>query len=109
MRQVATSLVLLLALAACKKEYPKPVEYIVTCGSCDITYSNSGGNTQQETISSRWTYTFKGEKDQFLYVSAQNNSSSGTVDVVIKVDGVAFKSANSSGAYVIATASGSLQ
>jgi hypothetical protein len=108
MRYTTPLLALLLTLVGCKKEYPKPVEYVVICGSCDITYSNSGGDTEQRTITSRWTYDFKGEKDQFLYVSAQNNNSSGTVDVVINVDGTRFKNASSSGSFVIATASGSL-
>jgi hypothetical protein len=108
MRHAFPFIALLLALTGCKKEYPKPVEYVVTCGSCDLTYANSGGDTEQRSITSSWTYPFKGEKDQFLYISAQNNNSSGTVTVVINVDGAKFKNASSTGGYVIATASGSL-
>ena len=44
----------------------------------------------------------------FVYVSAQNNQASGTVVVTIYRDGEVFKTSTSMGAYVIATASGSL-
>lgn len=97
--------ILLIFMSACQKE--REVEYKVTCGSCDITYKNSAGNTQQRSVSSTWSDTFNAEKDQFLYVSAQNNNQSGTVSVSIKCNGKPVDEASSSGAYVIATASGS--
>lgn len=81
--------------------------YNVTCSSCDLTYSDSGGNTQQVSMSSTWELKFDADKGQFLYVSAQNNNNSGSVSVSIKCRGKTIDDANSSGAYVIATASGS--
>jgi hypothetical protein len=60
-------------------------------------------------MTSTWNYEFAGDEGQFLYISAQNNNSSGTVKVRIDVDGKTFKSGSSTGAYVIATATGSLE
>lgn len=42
----------------------------------------------------------------FLYISAQNNTNSGYVTVVIIVNNEVWKNSTSSGSYVIATASG---
>lgn len=43
---------------------------------------------------------------EFLYLSAQNRGSSGSITVIIIVNNEVWKSSTSSGAYVIATASG---
>lgn len=96
----------LIALSSCKKE--NDVRYSVTCGSCDLTYSDSGENTQQHPMTGSWKLDFEGDPGQFLYVSAQNNNNSGTVSVEITVNGKEIDKATSSGAYVIATASGSV-
>ncbi len=91
----------------CRKDKNNKVKYTVTCGSCDLTYNNASGNTEQRSMTSTWNYEFDAEKGQFLYISAQNNNQSGDVSVRIDVGGNHFKSATSNGAYVIATASGS--
>lgn len=73
-----------------------------------ITYANSAEGTSQITTKSPWTYSFERPKaGQFLYVSAQNQNATGTVHVSITRNGTLFKESTSSGAYVIATASGS--
>lgn len=78
-----------------------------TAPSVDITMSNAGGGTEQFSgVSIPWSRTFGAKKDDFLYISAQNNGDAGSVSVEIFVNGSKIKSAFSSGAYVIATASG---
>ncbi|MBL7087099.1 MAG: hypothetical protein ISS28_08435 [Candidatus Cloacimonetes bacterium] len=87
------------------------VEYKVTgtASRVDVTYENEGGGTSQESnVSVPWTYSFTGEPGDFVYISAQNQGQSGSVTVTIYTDGDKFKTSTSSGAYVIATASGSL-
>ena len=76
-----------------------------------ITIENENGGTSQfSAISVPWTYTFSSRKPKgtFVYVSAQNQGETGTVTVTIYRDGTVFKTSSSTGAYVIATASGSL-
>lgn len=101
------SAIILVLFASCKKDLPE-VGYVVTCSNCDITYENKGGNTEQRTVTGSWDYDFEAESGQFVYISAQNNNDNGTVSVRINVDGKSFKDGSSSGAYVIATASGSV-
>lgn len=89
------------------------VEYRVTGNVPDvsITIENaSGGTSQYDPASLPWTYTWtvEGNAYTFLYVSAQNNYSSGTITTSIYLDGDLYRTSTSSGAYVIATASGSI-
>lgn len=51
-------------------------------------------------------YYDKFPSDNFLYISAQNNGSTGSIVVLIIVNNEVWKSSTSSGAYVIATADG---
>jgi hypothetical protein len=73
--------------------------------SADVTYSNSDGGTEQQTVSLPWQQTIYPEKGAFLYISAQNQGNSGDIKVEIDVDGSIRKSAKSSGAYSIASTS----
>jgi len=87
------------------------VEYRVTgtAVTVDLTIRNEDGGTSQFTdMPVPWSYSFVGEKGDFVYVSAQNQGNTGTVTATIYRDGKQFKTSTSSGAYVIATASGSL-
>ena len=87
------------------------VEYVVsgTAGSVDLTYSNQSGNSEQLSgVSLPWTYEFDGASGDFLYISAQNNGRSGSVVCDIYVNEKLIETSTSSGAYVIATASGSI-
>lgn len=89
------------------------VKYAVTgtAKKVSITIENENGGTSQfSDVSVPWSYTFpvKKKPGTFVYVSAQNEGSSGSVTVKIYRDGKVFKSSTSSGAYVIATASGTL-
>ena len=105
-------------LAGCldeEEESGTAVEYRVNGSACavDVTISNEEeGTSQFGPAALPWTYAFViplGEESGFfVYVSAQNQCSSGSVTAEIFVDGEEFRSSTSSGAFVIATASGSL-
>jgi len=87
------------------------VKYKVTgtAETVDITYENRDGGTSQEAdVEVPWSYSFTGHPGDFVYISAQNQGSTGTVTVTILTDGDVVKTSTSEGAYVIATAHGSL-
>jgi hypothetical protein len=91
------------------KSFPH-VEYRVdgTATQGSMTYSNATEGTEQVTANLPWSIAFTATKEsEFVYISAQNQNSTGTVHVSILLDGVLFKEASSTGAFVIATASGS--
>jgi hypothetical protein len=96
-----------LLCSACAKDVFVKVRYQVNCGSRDLTYENNQGGTEQHSMSGSWNLEMDMNHGQFMYISAQNNNASGTVGVSILCDGDVFKTSSSSGAYVIATASGS--
>jgi hypothetical protein len=88
--------------------YPTVVYEITgSARSASVTLANrSGGTEQYGNVSIPWSYTDKSFSERFLYVSAQNQGDRGTITVSIYVNGKLFKTSSSSGAYVIATASG---
>jgi hypothetical protein len=88
--------------------YPTVVYEITgTAKYVDVTLNNSTGGTEQYTnVPIPKRYTYNSFPDYFLYISAQNTGESGTVTVSIYVNGTLFKTSTSSGAYVIASASG---
>ena len=89
--------------------YDVKYEVTGTTTTVDITMENEdGGVSQYSDVSVPWSYEFRRIEDSFVYISAQNQQASGSVIVKIYTDGSVFKSSTSSGAYVIATASGSL-
>ena len=80
-----------------------------TADTVNITYKNEdGGTSQANGVSMPWTYLFKAQPGDSVYLSAQNNGESGTVTVTIYKDGSEFKKSSSTGAFCIATASGLL-
>jgi hypothetical protein len=84
------------------------VEYKIsgTATSVSVTLSNSTGGTEQySNVILPKVYSYSNFDGNFLYISAQNNGDSGTVDVECYYEGVLKDSAHSEGAYVIATAS----
>jgi hypothetical protein len=76
----------------------------------DVTYTNKTGNTEQATISLPWRYAFQAERGQFLYVSAQTSGSgdAARIECQITVNGTVAEEARSTGAYKIASCSGSV-
>ena len=87
------------------------VQYKITgsASKVSVTLNNATGGTEQYSdVSVPHTYTYNNYTDWFLYILAQNQGDSGTVTVTIYVDGEVVETSTSSGAYVIADASGSL-
>lgn len=80
-----------------------------TAETVDITYENaSGGTSQLSEVELPWSITFEANIGDFVYLSAQNQGDEGSVTVTIYKNGDVFKQSTSEGAYVIATASGTL-
>jgi hypothetical protein len=89
------------------------IKYEITgsASRVDVTMQWSDGSTRQySNVTVPATYEFKTwGYDGFVYLSAQNNGASGSVTCKIYHRDNLFKSATSNGAYVIATASGSIK
>jgi hypothetical protein len=72
-----------------------------------VTLNNDTGGTEQYDVGAvSFSKYYPDFQNNFLYISAQNQGNYGSVTVSIYVDGRLYKSASSSGGYVIATASG---
>ena len=87
------------------------VEYEVTGSaySVDVTYENSGGTTSREYgVGVPWSYRFSADPGDYVYISAQNTGTYGTVTVAIYLDGEIYEAETSEGAYCVATAGGTL-
>jgi len=85
------------------------VEYLIsgTATKVNVTLSNGTGGTEQyQDVALPKIYSYNSFSNYFLYVSAQNASESGSVKVSIFLKGKLYKTSDSEGAYVIATASG---
>lgn len=88
--------------------YQYKVKYKITgtAPSVFVTLSNATGGTEQYSdVSLPKVYGYNYFNSKFLYISAQNSGSSGTVKVECYYKGKLKDSANSEGAYVIASAS----
>ena len=118
MKKVIMLLLLSALFLSCILDQSKEVEYEVICTSTPnivwITITNEDGGTSQfSDVATPWTYTFEidpTDNGRFsVYLSAQNDQNRGTVTATIYVDGSQFKTSTSTGAYVIATASGSVE
>lgn len=70
-----------------------------------LTYAIPGDGSEQQTVSLPWGTTRRFGADDFLYLSAQNQSETGSVTVSISINGGHPITATSSGAYGIATVS----
>jgi hypothetical protein len=78
-----------------------------TANAAEITYQNATGGTQMEEVKLPWQKRiYNVGRRAFVYISAQNQGTSGTVKVRIVVNGSEFKKSESSGRYSIASASG---
>lgn len=121
---VGLSLILLFTFVGCDSilwDGVYDVKYVVsrTAQTVDLTIENtSGGTSQYSNKSIPWEYEFSVSVSRydyaFVYVSAQNNGSSGSVTSEIYVkkcteeNYLLFKTSTSVGSYVIATSSGSI-
>lgn len=114
MRKLLMLLLAVILLSSCDILMPEEykVEYVVrgTTNSASVTFENSQGNTSQySSVALPWEYNFgKADPGTWVYISAQNNENSGTIIVEIFKDGKVWDWGSSSGAYVIADASGTL-
>jgi Mycobacterium membrane protein len=86
------------------------VQYQVqgTAKGASLTYQNAGGDTEQKDVSVPWAVSLTMREGHFVYVLAQNKGETGTITCKILLDGVVVKTAESSGAYKIASCSGKL-
>lgn len=72
-----------------------------------ITFNNKDGDTTQHARQgSGWYYGFIPRNGTFMYISAQNQCSSGYVTVRLTQDGLTIRENTSTGGYVIASISG---
>lgn len=88
------------------------VDYLVTgtATRASMTYATAGGGTaQQADRALPWSFDTVMSPGDFVYISAQNSGSTGCVSVEIKVRNAFYKTTQSCGAFVIATASGSVE
>jgi hypothetical protein len=77
------------------------------CGRVFTTYATEGGGTAQREFGNGVVYKSDNfSSGDFVYISAQNQCGSGDVTVRIYKRGNIYRETSSSGAYVIATASG---
>lgn len=119
---VGLALILILLIVACGGSGSSPssapqgshvnVTYEVsgTAQTAMITYRNASGNTQQEDVTLPWKETFRVERGQFTYISAQSRDDGGrSISCVISGDGEVIGEATSSGRFVIAECSGSAE
>jgi len=101
--------ILILLTSCTAEEQPISYEYRVTgtSGSYSVTIENAYDNSQQwGEVGNGWWYKWTQTGTRWLYVSAQNNRSSGNVTVQIVRGGVVVASNTSYGGYTIATCSG---
>lgn len=76
----------------------------------DVTMTGEGGSTTQYNgYQTPFVKSYNFKKGDFVYVSAQNQSSRGSITVEILVGGVLFKTETCHGEYCIATVSGSIE
>jgi hypothetical protein len=80
-----------------------------TAETVDVTLGNAtGGCEQYSDVYLPRTFTYYDYTDNFVYISAQNNGETGSVTVTIYVNDKLYKTSTSSGAFVIADASGGI-
>jgi hypothetical protein len=86
------------------------VKYEITgsTSSVSVTYQNAQGGSEQGDYKVPFNKSFSMSAGDFAYISAQNNNDKGDVTCKIFVNGNEWKESTSSGAYVIATCSGSV-
>lgn len=64
------------------------IEYKVNCESCSVYYKNEEGKSiKQKHVEGSWDYSFTGNVDQFVYVSATPNKDGQKAKVTVIRDG----------------------
>jgi len=114
MKKVFLLAMLSILFTSCSKDSPlylgkSDYYYEVTGTASRFSVTIEGapkGTSQYSDVISGWKYTWTQSGERFLYVSAQNQTGSGTVTVKIYKNGKVLTQQTSSGAYVIASTSG---
>lgn len=75
-----------------------------TATSADLTYKTPNGTTQQKTVNLPFEIEYSYYTDDFKYISAQSNSSSGSVRVELFIKNSLVDTGFCDGGYCIATA-----
>lgn len=117
MKKLLLITTLCMALWSCKNPFAaedlnRSIRYTITgnCAKADATYDLNGGTQQESNVTpGNWSKSYTAKQGDFLYISAQNHTATGDITVSIYVDDRLYRTASSSGAYVIATASGSAE
>lgn len=76
--------------------------------AASLTIRNETGGTEQMDVRLPWSKRFDAESGQFVYLSAQNENDSGSIKCEILVNDARIQTAESDGAYAIASCSGSV-
>lgn len=100
-------ILIVLILTACKAEDKnEKITYRVsgTANAASLTYTNAQGGTEQTTVDLPWEITMNMPKDEFKYISAQNEGN-GSIICEILINDNPYKSSTSNGEFAIATAS----
>lgn len=102
-----------LLLMACSNPFDSSIavkyEVTGTAELVNVTYQNNNGGISQVTDASLpWSMTFSGNPEDYVYLSAQNQEETGSITVTIYKNNDVFKSATSTGSYVVASVSGTL-
>ena len=109
-KKLITLSLLWVAITGCTKEsMQSSYKYEVSGTAGDYSIKCEGapsGTVQYSNVGSGWAYTWTQTGTRWLYMSAQNNTGSGSVTVKIIRDGEVVAQQTSSGAYVIATVDG---
>ena len=107
---LAAIAVIFITFTGCSKDsIESSYQYEVSgsAGNYSITCEGApSGTAQYSNVGSGWTYKWTQTGTRWLYMSAQNNTASGSVTVKIIRDGKLLAQQTSSGAYVIATVDG---
>lgn len=110
-RRTIVAVLLTIGLAGCNEiTGNSDIEYRITgldVQRVSVTYESGSGTSQVASAALPWSYSFKAERDGFLYVSAQIIQGTGGIQVVIRKNGDIKHSASATGFAAIATASGS--
>lgn len=79
-----------------------------TAKAGSMVWENSQGGTEMGDYNLPWQKSFTFAGGDFVYISAQNQGETGSIICQIWVNGVKWKESTSTGAYSIATCSGSV-
>lgn len=75
-----------------------------TATQARVTHNNDRNGTNTQTVNLPWYVSYTVQRGDHLYLSAQNDTPNGDIEVSINVNGKPLQSSHSSGAYAVANA-----